>query len=487
MEKHTSVDFGAGWSPSDTLAKKTPKVNTKISFVDKFISAVEQKEYENIKQLLKDSQLQKSKVQKLAIATVVSHFDPTIYAITQKILELGLSNIFHAVKENPKLLLDNAVVTLIESEKTKKENTWFWDSSTSLYTGLYEDFLCEYLNGDHSVLPYLQKIQAIDPSVFNDISDLSQTLFAAMPPSNESLLLSFPTQSWTKTIKSLDGRASLITSEELQKFHDVLTLFPALHFNFKEFYSKSSNDHQSFLDFFETNIGYGSTKNCVLHSKMKSKSVHIVGQWDTFKSFQSLCADLLPYNSSIKKLGLEDAHALLYNFNWYHDNYKWVENKQEQTIVLNPQSPNYLSRLLSCGAPALELAFQTQNGIEAVEDCLKDNSTRAMFAMNAPLATVKTALSVIPSLKDMKDPFDNGVDHFMALRSEQNKQVVECVAQYFSNEKNTYGNTFGNLYEYIQPPNKASEYQKLLLKSAVKKDGDVLKKIRSRSPTKRKM
>jgi hypothetical protein len=50
-----------------------------------------------------------------------------------------------------------------------------------------------------------------------------------------------------------------------------------------------------------------------------------------------------------------------------------------------------------------------------------------------------------------------------------------------------FGKTFGNVYEYIQSPAKANEYQKLLLKNVVKKDDDVLKKMRSRSAPKRRM
>lgn len=484
MNTKNKIDFGGGWSPSETILVN--KQINKIHFADKLRSAIENKDYDIFQQLIKDPQFQKSKVQKLATDALVSHFDIRTYSIAQKALELGISHIFHAIEENPNLLLDDAIVDLIESEKTKKNNAWFCDRNTSIYSGVYEEFLEKYINADYSVLPILQKIQSIDPSVFESISDLSFTVLAPMSSATQNLLLSFPVQSWRQTVEAMDTRAPAVTSEELQKTYKALEFFPALYSNFQNFYSTKSQSHHKFIEIFENNIGYTS-KDCALLQKMKNKNVHIVGEWETFKTVKSLCTTLLPYNNKITQLGLSDPQSLLYNFNDYRDVCTWVENGQEQSVVLHPQPPNYLSHLLCGGAPALELALQTQQGRDAVEDCLKDNCVRAMFAMKAPLATIKTALSAIPSLKDMKDGFGNSMDHFMALRTDQNKQVVECVAQHFSNEENAFGKTFGNVYAYIQSPTRSSEYQKLLLKGAVKKDTGVFKKMRSTSKPKRKM
>ena len=485
MNTKTPIDFGAGWSPSDTTLVKRPS-KEKVSFTEKVQLAIENKDCEIFQQLIKDPQFQKSKVQKVATNALVAHFDITTYSIAQKVLELGLSHIFQAIEENPMLLLDNSVVDLIEREKNKRGNAWFCHQNTSIYLGVYESLLEKYINADYSVLPILQKIQVIDPSVFDGVSDLSQTILAPMSSATQNLLLGLPIAAWHQTVEAINTRATEVTSEELQKTYNALAFFPALHSCFQDFYSAKAKDHQQFIKIFERNIGYTS-KDCVLLQKMKNKTVCIVGEWETFKNFKSLCTTVLPYNNKIIQLGLSEAQSLLYNFNEYSEPFTWIEDGQEQSVVLHPQHPNYLSRLLCAGAPALELAFQTQQGLDAVEDCLRDNGVRAMFAMKAPVATIKTALNEVPSLKNMKDGFGNGIDHFMALRPDQNKQVVECVAQNFSNEKNAFGKTFGNVYLYIQGPTRESEYQKLLLKGAVKKDLGVVKKMRSTSKPKRKM
>lgn len=483
-----TIDFGAGWSPSNAHNSiKQPRNSTRISFVDKFEDAVVQKNYTLLKDLINDTQLKKSKQQKSAINAIVLHFDSQLFEIAHTHLDLGLNHIFRAIKKNPSLLFDDAVVGLIEKEKLLKRNSWAWNQENSVYLQVYEDFLTSYVQGDHTLLPILQKIQLIDPIVLNAIGDLSATIFSPMSPATTQFLLDLPVNSWRQTVEAFDHSTPQLTSEELLKIQNSLHIFPALHTAFQEFYEDSAQKHQIFLDFFNENIGFGRKKECVLQNKLRDKTIKIKDQYSQYKSLNALCEELLPYTNKIKNLGLSDAQTFLYNHYSSYRDLVWNENGKEAIAILTPRYSNFLSTLIGFGAPALELAFQSQHGIDAVQECLKDDYTRAMFAMNAPVSMVKTALTCIPSLNQFKDPFENGIDHFMALRKDQNKQVVECVAQYFSNSENVFGKTFGSVYDYIQSPSKANEYQKLLLKNVVKKDDEVLKKIRSRSAPKRKM
>lgn len=483
-----NIDFGAGWSPSSASTPiKKPRISTRVSFVDKFEDAVAQKDYDALKELIKDPQLKKTKQQKSAINAIVVHFDSQLFQIAHKTLDLGLNHIFRAIKKKPSLLFDDAVIELIENQKLLKHNSWWWNKENSVYMEAYEQFLASYMEGDHTLLAVIQKIQLIDPIVLNAISDLSATIFAPMSSTTTQFLLDLPVNSWRQTVENFDQRTTQLTSDELLKIQSSLHSFPALHTAFQEFYADSTQKQQKFLDFFNENIGFGTKKECVLQTKIRDKTVKIKDQYQQYKSLSALCDEVLPYTNNVTKLGLSDAQTFLYNKYFTYRDLVWHENGKETTAVLTPCHPNFLSELIGFGAPALELAFQTQHGIDAVQECLKDDYTRAMFAMNAPIPMIKTALTCIPSLNQFKDGFENGVDHFMALRKDQNKQVVECVAQHFSNNSNVFGKSFGSVYEYIQSPAKANEYQKLLLKNVVKKDDDVLKKMRSRSTTKRKM
>lgn len=483
-----NIDFGAGWSPSNASAPiKQQRSSNRVSFADKFEDAVEHKNYEQIKELVKDPQLKKSKQQKMAVNCVVCHLDAQLFEITQKTLELGLNHIFRSIRHNPSLVFEDEVATLIEKEKLLKNNTWWWDQEKSVYMEIYDGFLELYIQGDHTLLPVLQKIQSRDSLVLNDVTDLSEVVLSPMTSATTQFLLDFPPNSWKNTVEGFDSKTSSITSEELLKIQNSLHTFPALHTSFQNFYENNQKKHQDFLDFFNENIGFGTQKECVLQNKIKDKTLKIESQYGAYKNLKSLCEVVLPYTNTITKLGLSAPQTFLYNnYRSYH-NINWVENGTKTAAVLKPTHPNFLSEMIGSGAPALELAFQTQQGINAVHECLKDDYTRAMFAMRAPIPILKTALTCIPSLNQFKDAFGNGMDHFMALRKDQNKQVVECVAQHFSNSPNVFGKTFGGVYEYIQSPIKANEYQKLLLKNVVKNDDDVLKKMRSRSTSKRKM
>lgn len=485
---NNAIDFGAGWSPSNSSNSiKKPRTSTRVSFGDKFEDTVARKDYEALKELIKDPLLKKSKQQKIAIGAILSHFDAQLFQITQKPLELGLNHIFRAIKTTPALLLDDAVISLIEDQKLLKHNSWWWDKENSVYLEIYENFLASYMEGDHTLLPVIKKIQLIDPVVLNNVNDLSETIFSPMTSVATQFLLNFPVNSWRKTVESFDNRTTQLTSDDLLKIQNSLHAFPKLHTAFQEFYADQSQKHQMFLDFFNENIGLGTKKECVLQNKIRDKTVKIKDQYQQYKSLSALCDEVLPYTNNIKKLGLSDAQTFLYTtYSTYHD-FIWNENGKENAPIFNPRYPNFLSTLIGFGAPALELAFQTQQGIDAVQECLKDDYTRAMFAINASVPMIKMALTLIPSLNQFKDGFENGIDHFMSLRKDQNKQVVECVAQHFSNNSNVFGKSFGGVYEYIQSPAKANEYQKLLLKNLVKKDEGVLKKMRSRSTLKRKM
>lgn len=485
---NNTIDFGAGWSPSSAFTTtKHPRSSTRVSFVDKFEEAVAQKNYDELKDLIKDPQMKKSKHQKMAVNTILLNFDVKLFQIGKKPLELGLNHIFRSIKINPSLVFDGAVATLIENEKILKHNSWCWDQESSVYMQIYEDFFVSYMEGDHTLLTILQKIQSVDPSVLNDISDLSQTIFSPMSSSTIQFLLDLPVHSWRQTVENFDERTSEMNCADLLKIENCLSIFPALYTSFQNFYMSRTKSHQIFLDFFNENIGFGTQEECVLQNKIKDKTVKIKNAHGQYKSLNALCDNLLPYDNCIKKLGLSDAQTLLYNDSTIHHDITWVENGTQTGVILTPHHPNFLSCLIGFGAPALELAFQNQQGINAVQECLKNDYTRAMFAMKAPISLVKTALACIPYLNQFTDEFQNGMDHFMALRKDQNKQVVECVAQYFTNNTNVFGKTFGNMYEYIQSPNKANEYQKLLLKNLVRKDDSVLKKMRSRSTQKRRM
>lgn len=484
---NNTIDFGAGWSPSNAAAPIKQRSANRVSFADKFEDALAHKNYEQVKELVKDPQLKKSKQKGIAKSAVITNFDADLFEITQKTLELRLNHIFHAIRHNPSLVFDDAVATLIEKEKSIKSNAWCWDPEKSVYIEIYDEFMGQYMQGNHTRLPVLQKIQSIDPFVLNDVGDLSEVLFAPMSPTTTQFLLELPSKSWNNTVEIFDEKTMSITSEDLLKVQKSLQCFPQLHTAFQNFYTNNEKKHQIFLDFFNENIGFDSQKECVLQDKIKDKTLKIESQYGVCKSLNALCERVLPYKNSITKLGLSEPQTFLYNdYESYHE-LTWIEGDTKTPAILKPSHPNFLSEMIGRGAPALELAFQTQQGIAAVEECLKDDYTRAMFAMNASIPIIKTALACIPSLRDFKDQFENGMDHFMALRKDQNKQVVECVAQHFSNSPNVFGKTFGGVYEYIQSPAKANEYQKLLLKNVVKKDDDVLKKMRSRSATKRKM